>query len=167
MPRFIEIFLVLVLASYSIGHKVFTVPLSMHYAEDNQVADSAIKYNSDPNDLELRDDNEEFEILTRPFINRIFYVTMYYPEKEYYNERRFMLDTNSSGLAADLRPCYDCMGDLNKLSKTFKQYHNWSEQNITLAFPHLTTDGKICKASLSLKREVPWFYVEDVDIAGK
>ena len=124
MPRFITIFLVLVLASYSIGHKVFTVPLSMHYAEDNQVADSAIKYNSDPNDLELRDDNEEFEIYTIPYVNSIFYVTMWYPEKEYYYERRFMLDTNSSGLAADLRGCYDCMWDMNKMSTMFKQYHN-------------------------------------------
>ena len=92
---------------------------------------------------------------------------MWYPEKEYYYERRFMLDTNSSRLAADLRGCYDCMWDMNKMSTMFKQYHNWSDQNITLAFPHLTTDGKICKASLSPKKDVPWFYVEDVDIAGK
>ena len=167
MPRLIAIFLVLVLASYSIGHKVFTVPLSMHYAEDNQVSDSAIKYNSDPNDFELRSGSEEFEIYTKPNINGIFYVTMWYPQEEYFYESRFMLDTNSSRLAADLRSCRDCMGDMSKLSKTMTQYHNWSEQNITLAFPHLTTDGKICKASLSPKKEVPWFYVEDVDIAGK
>ena len=124
MLRLFAIFLVLVLASYSIGHKVFTVPLSMHYVEDNHVADSAIKYNSDPNDLELRDGNEEFEINTIPYISSLFYVTMWYPGKEFYYGLRFMLDTNSSGLAADLRPCRDCMGDLTKLSTTFKQYHN-------------------------------------------
>ena len=164
MPRILPIFLVLILASYGLESKVFTIPVTTEYIDDNNAVDSAIKYHSDPNNLGLGYGNEEFEINTVPRVNKIFLITMWFPQDGQIYDRRFMLDTNSSRMAAPVRNCYDCLIDSSKVPKPF---HNWSEQNITLAFPHSTTDGKICKISLAPKKDVPWYFAEDIDIAGK
>ena len=121
MPRFFVILLVLALLSYSIEHKVLKMPLKIHYSDNMQAIDSTTNLHSDPNNLELRSGNEEFEIRTRPNTNSVFYVTMWYPLDEYESERRFMLDTNSSRMAADLRGCFGCMGDISRIPK---QFHN-------------------------------------------
>ena len=103
MPRFFAIILVMVLASYSIGHKVLTVPLSIQNANDMNVADNAVNLNSGIDNLGLKDVNEEYVVNSQPFYLGSYYIYVWYPEEEYSREQRYVLDTKIPWMATRAR----------------------------------------------------------------
>ena len=119
MTRFIVVVLVLVLASYSIEHKVLKVPLAMHYDDNMQVVGNTENLRSDLDNLMIKEVDEEFEIDTEPSVNKVYLIVMWYPETRFVQDQRFMLDLNSSLMTAPIRSCYGCIGNVTKLPEQF------------------------------------------------
>ena len=164
MTRLFVVWLVLVLVSSSIGHKVLKVPIKMEYIDNTQVVGSTSNLHSDLENVELRDVKEEFVINARPGVNKIPYVTMWYPQEDNIYEQRFMLDTNSSWMAATVKGCYgSCLYDVDNIPK---QFHDWEEQNTTIKYGQIEAISKICKVSISPK-QIPWFYATNVSLKSK
>ena len=116
MLKVLKIFLVLAFASSSIGHKVLTVPLTMHH-DNTQVIHSATSLHSNLGNLGLKDVDEEFEVDTTPYLNNGLCISMWYPDIGSSLEQRYVMDLNASWVAIPVRSCNDCLKDLSKLPK--------------------------------------------------
>ena len=111
MTRAFVVILLLVLTSYSIGHKVLTVPLSRQYIGNSQVAGNAAYSDLDPSVPQLiqdvKDVDEEYELHSPvAFVYKnLFYCHMRFAGG---TEILLVLDLNTPWVSASLEGCQTC-----------------------------------------------------------
>ena len=105
------VILLLILTSYSIGHKVLTVPLSRQYIGNAQVAGNAAYSDLDPSVPQLiqdvKDVDEEYELHSPvAFVYKnLFYCHMRFAGG---TEILLVLDLNTPWVSASLEGCQTC-----------------------------------------------------------
>ena len=117
MPRTFVLIFVLVLASYSIAHKVLIIPLTKQYISSAQLDNNVGVNLIDSVDSTYGSINQIYEGVNEEYAMDapatyvymyLFYCTMWFPSGDYNKQLRLVLDTKTPWLAASYDGCQGC-----------------------------------------------------------